>query len=150
MTIRTALVPLSEIVALRHRILRPGLPLESAAFAEDDRPETFHVAAYDGDGTEALGCITVFPDLMTGAEGAVAYRFRGMATAEGARGRGFGAAVLEAATAEAAARGAELMWCNGRSVARGFYERQGYAVQGEEFQIEGVGPHYVFARKISL
>jgi GNAT superfamily N-acetyltransferase len=147
MTIRTSLVPRAEIFALRHRILRPGLPPHSAAFAEDDRPGTFHVAAYDGAGTEVLGCVTVFPDALPGAAGA-AYRFRGMATAERVRGAGFGAAVLDAATAEAAARGAELLWCNGRAEARGFYEGQGYAVVGEEFLIEGVGPHYVLARPL--
>lgn len=40
------------------------------------------------------------------------------------------------------------MWCNGRTVARGFYERHGYEAVGDEFVIEGVGPHHVFLRKL--
>ncbi|MFP8964607.1 hypothetical protein ACLIYP_29185, partial [Streptomyces nanhaiensis] len=59
-----------------------------------------------------------------------------------------GAAVLRAGAAEAAARGAALLWCNGRTRARGFYERQGFRVHGEEFVIEGVGPHLVLVREI--
>ncbi len=43
---------------------------------------------------------------------------------------------------------AALAWCNGRSVARGFYERHGFEVRGEEFVIEGVGPHFVFTIKL--
>jgi hypothetical protein len=50
---------------------------------------------------------------------------------------------------EARARGAELVWCNGRSSARGFYEHHGFTSVGEEFQLEPAGPHYVFVVKLS-
>jgi GNAT superfamily N-acetyltransferase len=148
-TVRTAIVPLDGILDLRRRVLRPGLPRESARFGEDDDPATFHLAAYAEDSPAVLACITVFPDPLPGNAAPAAYRFRGMASAPEARGQGYGAAVLDAATAEAASRGAELLWCNGRTVARGFYERQGFDVLGEEFTIEGVGPHLVFTRKIT-
>ncbi|MDG9703358.1 GNAT family N-acetyltransferase [Streptomyces sp. DH37] len=152
--IRTAVVPVSEVLDLRWQVLRPGLPRESAAFPEDGDPAAFHIAAYEGDDPAVLGCGTFFPEPFPGpAPGplpgstASAYRFRGMASAPAARGRGYGAAVLRAGAAEAAARGAGLLWCNGRTPARGFYERQGFAVHGEEFEIEGVGPHLVFVRE---
>ncbi|WP_344322426.1 GNAT family N-acetyltransferase [Streptomyces macrosporus] len=151
--IRTAVVPVSEVFDLRWEVLRPGLPRESAVFPEDAGPDTFHIAAYAGDAPAVLGCGTFFPDPLPDAEpgsaaAASAYRFRGMASAPAARGRGFGAAVLRAGTAEAAARGARVLWCNGRTVARGFYEHHGFTVRGEEFVIEGVGPHHVFVREI--
>jgi len=38
------LVPWSAVLPLRHRVLRPGLPLDAARFAEDRAPDTFHVA----------------------------------------------------------------------------------------------------------
>lgn len=150
LAVRTCLVPVTEIIDLRWSVLRPGLPRASADFPEDADPATFHLAAYAGDAPAVLACVTVFPDELEGHLGAggPAYRFRGMASAPEVRGRGYGATVLQAATAEAAARGAGLLWCNGRLVARGFYERQGFAVIGEEFDIEGVGPHLVFAREI--
>ncbi|WP_346132286.1 GNAT family N-acetyltransferase [Streptomyces carpaticus] len=145
--VRTAAVPVSAILALRAEVLRPGLPVASAEFAEDARPGTVHLAAYAGEtGTEVLGCITLFADPLPGD--GTAHRFRGMATAPAVRGRGYGAALLAAAEAEAAARGARTLWCNGRTGARGFYERHGYTVLGEEFVIEGVGPHHVFTRRL--
>ncbi|SFK32622.1 GNAT family N-acetyltransferase [Streptomyces pini] len=161
--IRTALVPASEILGLRREVLRPGLPREAAVFPEDGDPAAFHIASYEGfhegDAPEVLGCGTFFPEPFPGPfpeprsgprpdSAATAYRFRGMASAPAARGRGHGAAVLRAGTAEAAARGAALLWCNGRTTARGFYEHQGFRAHGEEFVVEGVGPHLVFVREI--
>ncbi|MDT0266870.1 GNAT family N-acetyltransferase [Streptomyces sp. DSM 44915] len=147
MTIRTAVVDAAEIIPLRWAVLRPGLPRESAEFVEDRRRETVHLAAYEGAGERVLACVTLFPDPLPG-QPAPAWRFRGMASDPAVRGRGFGVAVLAAASETAGARGARLLWCNGRTGARGFYERQGFAVAGEEFVIEGVGPHLVFTRKI--
>ncbi|UGY91214.1 GNAT family N-acetyltransferase [Streptomyces gobiensis] len=145
MAIRTALVPLSEIFPLRWTMLRPDRPPESAKFPEDTAPAAFHIAAYDdtnADTNTVLSCGSFYLEGTT-------CRIRGMATAAGARGQGYGAAVLDAGTAEAIARGAKVMWCNGRTEARGFYERHGYTAHGEEFMIEDVGPHYVLVRELS-
>lgn len=143
---RTALVPLREVLPLRHAVLRPGLPVEAAVFPGDEGPDVFHIAAYDVGGV-VRACATFFPEGLP-AEDAPAYRLRGMATDPAARGRGLGAAVLRAGLAEAAARGAGLVWCNARTSAAGFYARHGFVGRGEEFIIEGVGPHRVFAIKI--
>ncbi|AEW93907.1 MULTISPECIES: GNAT family N-acetyltransferase [Streptomycetaceae] len=142
---RTAVVPVEEIFELRRAVLRPGRPPGSAVFAEDAEPATFHIAAYTPDGALAA-CVTFFPEPLPGEEGP-AYRFRGMASAPELRGHGYGAAVLRAGLAEAAARGARIVWCNGRTSARGFYEHHGFAVGGDEFMIEGVGPHFLFTIK---
>ncbi|MFP8964690.1 hypothetical protein ACLIYP_29605, partial [Streptomyces nanhaiensis] len=101
--IRTAPVPVSEILDLRWEVLRPGLPREAAVFPEDGDPAAFHIASYEGDAPEVLGCGTFFPEPFPGPSSgpppdpaATAYRFRGMASAPAARGRGHGAAVLRA------------------------------------------------------
>lgn len=161
MAIRTAVVPLAEIFPLRWQILRPGLPRESAHFAEDGQAGAFHIAAYGtlplqaGPGERAeetvLGCGSFYPEAFpdpAGAPAGAAFRIRGMASSAHAREKGFGAAVLDAGTREARARGAVLLWCNGRTQARGFYERHGYVVRGAEFHIEGVGPHYLLSRDL--
>ncbi|SHL04039.1 GNAT family N-acetyltransferase [Actinacidiphila paucisporea] len=142
---RTAVVAVEEIFALRWAVLRTGLPRETAVYPEDARPDTFHIAAYDESGT-VQGCATFFPDGLPG-EAAPAYRFRGMGSAPEIRGQGFGAAALVAGLRECAARGAGLVWCNGRIAAAGFYERLGFTAVGEEFVIEPSGPHYVFVTK---
>jgi GNAT superfamily N-acetyltransferase len=145
---RTDVASLDEIFELRHAVLRTGLPTEAARYPQDALPGTFHLAARDGDG-QVVGCVTFFPDEWDGAPGASAYRFRGMGTAPHVRGQGYGAALLAAGVAEAAARGAEVVWCNGRTSARGFYERAGFTAYGEEFTLEPSGPHYVFAHMVA-
>jgi len=143
--IRTAVVPVEEIFALRWAVLRTGLPRETAVYPEDSYPGTFHVAAYDERG-EVRGCATFFPDVLPG-ESAPAYRFRGMGSAPGVRGQGFGGVTLRAGLRECAARGAELVWCNGRTSATGFYQHFGFTAVGDEFTIEPSGPHYVFVTR---
>ncbi|MDK1473928.1 GNAT family N-acetyltransferase [Streptomyces sp. 549] len=150
MTTRTAVVPLPEIFALRWEVLRPGLPAASAEFAEDAEPGAFHIAAYDGDRPRVLACGSFYPEGFPdpGGPGGTGFRIRGMASAAHVRGRGYGAAVLAAGTAQALARGADVVWCNGRTEAGGFYRRHGYRTFGPEFVIPGVGPHFVFVREL--
>lgn len=157
MAIRTTVVPRAEIFDLRWSVLRPGLPAETATYPEDADPGVFHMAAYDGDAVAA--CATFFPDPVPGEEAVPAYRFRGMASAPEARGRGFGAAVLRAGIEEAGRRmrhggppcssGAwGMVWCNGRVSARGFYERMGFTTDGVEFEIVPSGAHHRFVHKV--
>jgi GNAT superfamily N-acetyltransferase len=145
---RTAVVPVEEIFALRWAVLRAGMPRETAVYPEDSRGDAFHIAVYDDEGGQGAvkGCVTFFPDPLPG-ESALAYRFRGMGSAPEVRGQGFGAAALNAGLREAAARGAALGWCNGRTSATGFYEHLGFTAVGEEFVLEPSGPHYVFVTK---
>ena len=82
----------SEILPLRHRILRLGLPESASWYPQDQTAETFHLAAsVDG---ELVGCITVFPESWEAEPG---WRLRGMATAEAWRGKGVGTAMLREA-----------------------------------------------------
>ena len=133
---------LDEILALRHAVLRPGLPPESAAFDGDDAPETRHFGAFHD--RTAIGCLSFVRRDRDGA----AHQLRGMATAAAARGAGVGRALLgfaeEALVAETGIRG---LWCNARVESIGFYERVGWEVVSEVFEVPGVGPHRVMVRR---
>jgi predicted GNAT family N-acyltransferase len=41
-----------------------------------------------------------------------------------------------------------LMWCNARSPAVRFYERNGWMLASEEFVIESAGPHFKMVLKL--
>lgn len=41
-----------------------------------------------------------------------------------------------------------LVWCNARTTAINFYIKNGFSIQGSEFVIEGVGPHYVMYKNL--
>lgn len=134
---------IGEILALRHAVLRPGLPRAEAEFAGDDAPTTRHFGAFDG--ADALCCLTVVRADRAGEPG---WQLRGMATRDDLRGRGVGRALLAWAEAALAAEGIHDLWCNARVEAVGFYERLGWRVVSEPFDIPGVGPHRVMTRAI--
>lgn len=135
----------AEIFELRRSALRPHLPPEASVYPEEGHPETFYLAARDPRTGTVIGCATFFPQPLDGEPG---WRFRGMATVAELRGRGIGAAVLLRGVDEVVRRGGRLVWCNGRTGAAGFYERNGFARQGAEFDVPPLGPHYLFVRHL--
>ncbi len=127
-------IALERTRALRHEILRAHEPI--AALADAEPPGAHAVGAFDDGTLVAVGF--VFAD-----EPPASWRVRGMATAPAARGRGAGSAVLDGLVAHARGYGARRVWCNARSPARGFYERAGFRVCSEEFELAKIGPHFV-------
>lgn len=133
--IRVDAIPLAETRPLRHAVLRPHQNID--AIVDHELPGAFAVGAFDSaDRLIAVGFVS--PD---GGPGA--WRVRGMATEPASRGRGAGGAVLDALVAYARDRGATRVWCNARVAARTLYERGGFRVISEEFEVPDIGPHYV-------
>ncbi|HEY8665548.1 MAG TPA: GNAT family N-acetyltransferase [Tepidisphaeraceae bacterium] len=128
---------LQEILGLRHRILRAGLPIESANFPADEAETNLHVGAFDGGGN--VGCASF---MLNEFESEPAWQLRGMATEDGYRGLGIGRSMLELAEGLLNKRRiAKLMWCNARVLAMGFYRKMGWEVVSEQFDIPTAGPH---------
>jgi GNAT superfamily N-acetyltransferase len=131
--------------ALRRQVLRPGQPWSSVDHDYDSWPETFHVAAFGPRG-EVAACASFHPDAAphrSDADPKTSWRLRAMASLPELRGQGYGAAALRYGIAEVRRRGGALLWCNARSGAVGFYERLGFSIIGDEFEIAPIGPHYV-------
>jgi predicted GNAT family N-acyltransferase len=61
-----------------------------------------------------------------------------MATWTDRRGEGYGSAVLDELQRQAALRGFPFLELHAQVSARGFYERAGYAVVGEEYEEVGI------------
>jgi ribosomal protein S18 acetylase RimI-like enzyme len=72
-----------------------------------------------------------------------------MATLFDMQGRGAGRRLVENGIGVARASGAELMWCNARVTARGFYERLGFVAVGDEFDLPASGKHYVMIKRLT-
>ena len=64
------------------------------------------------------------------------------------RAGGSATVVLDASVAHVAAEGGGELWCNARVPALGFYQRCGFEVEGDEFEIDGIGPHVVVTRTV--
>jgi|SRR5580704_7141510 ribosomal protein S18 acetylase RimI-like enzyme len=127
-------VALERTRELRQAVLRPHETVE--AMARGESSDAFAVGAFLGEELVSVGLIA-----RDGEPGG--WRIRGMATAPGARGVGAGTGVLEALVHHALAEGAQRIWCNARTPARAFYERAGFHVIAEEFELPMIGPHLV-------
>ena len=65
-----------------------------------------------------------------------------MATSEMHQGKGLGRKLLRSAEERLEEMGADVLWCNARTKARGFYEKLGYQVMGPSFDIPEIGLHF--------
>lgn len=127
----------SKILGLRHRELRVGRPFESAHFSCDEVEGVRHFAlSHDG---EPVVCLSMTPAQWRGQS---AWQLRGMATDSRVQGHGLGRRLLSSVVAmlhrDTPRR---VFWCNARTHAIGFYEKQGWSVVSDEFDIPLVGPH---------
>lgn len=143
MDVKIRNVTVDEVVGLRHRILRTGLPPETAQFAGDEARTSRHFAAYLKG--RMVGCLTLH---LNEWEGERAYQLRGMATEDFVRGRGVGWRLMEAAEEFAHGSGITVMWCNARVPAVGFYVKSGWEVVSEEFEIPTAGPHVRMVKRL--
>ena len=147
MDVRVGPAPIEEVRVLRQRLLRPHQRAQELVFDGDDDPDTLHAGAFRGDRLVAVASIA--RDVSDDAPGPNAWRVRGMATEDRDRGTGLGRAVLGRCLEHARERGGRVVWCNARTGAIGFYERLGFEVVSEVFDVPVIGPHVRMARPIA-
>jgi predicted GNAT family N-acyltransferase len=125
---------------LRAAVLRPDGG--QIIWAGDEDPATFHLAARTADG-QVAGVVRYSPaPCPWRPEVQAPWQLRGMATDPAVRGTGAGRALVAEGLARVAARGGDLVWCDARVAAAGFYERMGFTVVTGEYDKPGVGPHF--------
>jgi len=123
---------------LRWRLLREplGLPRGTETLAQDEDATTIHLGAFTQEG-QLIGCASLIAN-----EG---IQLRAMAVDGSVQGQGVGAAILQEAGRIADTR-QESLWCQARTYAVGFYERSGWHIEGDLFDVPKIGPHYVMRR----
>ena len=133
-------VSASEVYPIRQQVLRPDQPPESAVYPGDELESTYHIGLFE-EGS-LVGIVSLYPEGPEGYEMDNAWRVRGMAVLPEHHGHGFGSKLLQACMAYASAHGGEALWCNARVKARAFYELRGLCIEGDAFDIPGIGAHY--------
>ena len=134
-------VSIDVIIDLRHRMLRAGLPPEAAQFPGDDAPSTWHVGVFASSEKNAppISCASF---MLNSYQAEPAWQLRGMCTDGAHQGKGLGGKLLACAETEIVKdSNMRLFWCNARVPAIPFYERHGWKVDSEEFDIPTAGPH---------
>ncbi|HDZ16189.1 MAG TPA: GNAT family N-acetyltransferase [Methylophaga aminisulfidivorans] len=142
-------IPSQDTLQLRNDILRPGKARSECVFEGDNAQKTRHFGAFD-DAANIEGIVSVYCNQNPLISHEVAYQIRAMATSRQSRGQGIGRLLLSAAEEYAKTAGASVVWANARQSAIGFYKKAGYDVISEEFVIDGIGPHYLVSKSLTL
>jgi len=149
---RIARVTVDVVRPLRHAVLRPGKPWDSAHYPGDDNPASAHFAVTgrlsEAEGTNVFSVGTILSELPNWLEtDEPVWRIRGMATRSDARSSGLGSVVLTNLLTYAESAGGGVIWCTARTGALPFYERQGFVPRGELHRVPGLGPHQTMWRQ---
>ena len=139
-------IPFEFTLGLRSIVLRNGLPPEQCVFPTDQLEGAFHLAFYSDD--EIATIASFFPNNYKDNK-ELGYQLRGMATDTPFAGKGFGKQLIEFAVEYIKNTNAKYIWCNARTSATKFYEKLGFELVSEEFEIAGVGPHYEMILKLN-
>ena len=138
-TIRHASVEYDAAIALRRSVLRTPLGLDFSAEQLAAEATDTHICAFDDD--VLVGTLVITPYTATTA------KLRQMAVAPGKQGTGLGAQILAAAETHAREQGISQITLAARVTAQGFYEKNGYAPQGEVFT-EVTIPHILMTKTL--
>ena len=128
-----------KMVDLRMDILRRPLGLTFSAEDLEKEKQDLLIGAFEED--ELLACCM----LTKIAEDTC--KLRQMAVRPKIQGTGLGAAMMNYAEQLAKDAGSKKMVMNARKTAKGFYEKLGYEIEGDEF-VEVTLPHFFMQKNI--
>src|SRR5258705_8069662 len=117
-TVEVRQISAAETVPLRHAVLRPGRPVETALFAGDDLPSTTHFGAFRNG--QLLCIASLFEAKLPEEPGVPAIQLRGMATAADSQQTDLDQTLVLGCATFAQEKRARLLWCNARVYAAGF------------------------------
>ena len=136
-------VSIGVIIGLRHRLLRAGLPAEAAQFPGDKDASTWHIGVfYSIPSAPDARLVSCGSFMLNSYKEEPAWQLRGMATETRFQGKGFGGKLLVLAeVAIIKNSNVKHFWCNARVPAIPFYQKHGWRIDSEEFDIPTAGPH---------
>lgn len=139
-------IAVSQTYEVRQPVLRQGKPIESCFFEGDDLPTTFHYGLFENE--KIQGVISVYENENLLFEEKDQIQIRGMAVLEKNQRKGFGQQLVAHCEMEMMSQNKKLIWFNARVTAVGFYEKMGYSIIGNSFDIKDVGLHFVMYKKL--
>lgn len=129
-----------ETRPLRHLVLWPHiLRTEDCIIDIDLEPHAMHFGILEN-GT-LVGVCSLFAQTSPRIIESRQVRLRAMATHPDVRGKGFGKRLLEFAINTAREVGYEVIWCDARLNAVGFYTGLGFELLDEIYEVPKIGPH---------
>lgn len=126
--------------SIRHQVLWQHKASPDLCVLDSDSAENaFHVGVSCR--SELISVGSFFPQQHSKFSVSHAYRLRAMATMPNYHSKGSGRVLIEFALGVLRERKVDLLWCDARLSAVGFYERLGFSVNHEIYEVPLIGPH---------
>jgi ribosomal protein S18 acetylase RimI-like enzyme len=136
-----------ETFPVRHPVLRAGKPLESCHFEGDDLESTTHFGVFQEN--SLVGVVSIFEAKNKLFIEDSQFQIRGMAILERHQKKGFGEELVNYAEHYIRKQNGEIIWFNARINAVGFYEKLGYKITGDPFDIGDIGKHNILFKRLN-
>ena len=141
-------LPTADIRKLRHEVLWPHKDsFKDCVIEPDGIDTTFHMGAIENN--IVVGTSTFLVDINDKFNTKSQYRLRAMATSPSVRGKQVGRQIIEVSIEKLKNMGVELLWCDARLEATGFYEKLGLQMKGEIYDVPNIGPHKLMYIKLT-
>jgi GNAT superfamily N-acetyltransferase len=135
-----------DTYSLRQKLLRPSGTLEDCIFEGDDDEQTFHLGAFIGG--KLVSVSSFYFEKHQNIDAKFQYRLRGMATHPDYQKKGFSSSLLKTGFPIVKQNLCSIVWCNARSPVVGFYEKLGFKIIGNRFEIPEIGPHFLMVKDL--
>lgn len=132
-------------IPVRHAVLRVGKPVSSCIFEGDNLPTTKHFGAFENQ--KLVGVITVLEKTNALFLSKKQFQIRGMAVLNEFQHQGYGYDLMQIAEKYIQDQQGNIIWLNARQSAVAFYEKLGYRIIGDSFEIIDIGTHFVMLKE---
>jgi [ribosomal protein S5]-alanine N-acetyltransferase len=133
---------------IRQQILWQHKKLEDCGIDIDEQEGAFHLGVFLKDELVCIG--SFFKQKNTQFSEHNQYRLRAMATVPKAQKQGTAKALLDFAFERLKNQNHDILWCDARLIAFGFYEKMGFTKKGKMYEIPLIGPHYLMWKSINV
>ena len=135
-----------DCYSIRHQVLWQHKSFDDCGIDIDDQAGAFHLGVYKGD--ELICVASFFKQSQAKFSEQHQYRLRAMATLSRVQNTGAARALLNTAFQKLKEKGQDLLWCDARIIATGFYEKLGFEKLGDSYSIPIIGLHYLMYKTL--
>lgn len=136
-----------EVVAIRHKVLKIGQPVEACYFEGDLDEGTKHFGAFLNN--ELVGCATMMLKKTNTYKVYPVYRLTGLSVLQEYQHKHIGKRLLHFAEENISKKGSVMIWCFAREYALPFYKKNGYQMNVPEVIIPNIGSHRIMFKFVS-
>jgi len=131
---------------IRQQILWRHKKLENCGIDIDEQEGAFHIGVFLNDELVSIG--SFFKQNHAQFSEKNQYRLRAMATMPKAQKQGIAKALLDFAFERLKNQNHDILWCDARVIAVGFYKKMGFTKHGDMYEIPIIGPHYLMRKAV--